>query len=62
MLLFFKLPFQLYARAFLTLIPSGLGLMFMFFNFRAFLLNTVVWLRFGNAKCICPQMLKVLEG
>ncbi len=60
LLLFLKLPFPFYVRASLALIPSGLGLMFMFFGFREFLLNMAAWLRFRKAEYMSPKMRQFL--
>ncbi len=48
--IFFKTNINLYARIFLTLIPSGLAIMFMFFNLAEHMKNWIGWIRFRNIK------------
>jgi len=60
LLFFFKLPLPLYVRAVLALIPSCLGLLFMFFDFKRFVANAVLWLRFRKAEYMSVRMQRFL--
>lgn len=48
--IFFKTKLNLYARVFLTLIPSTMAVMLMFLNLDTFLRNWIEWFKFREAK------------